>query len=253
MSQIIDIPVPDIGDFKDVPVIEIFVKVGDMVKAEDPLISLESDKATMDVPAPHGGVVKAIKVKVGDKVSQGSVVMQFNGAAGAAVAAAEATKPSVSAPPAPVSAPAGLAEVRVPDIGEFKDVPVIEIFVKPGDTVKAEDPLLSLESDKATLDVPAPLGGVVQEIRVKLGDKVSQGSVIMMVATGSVNPPPPEEGRVGAPPAGLPLEDWVLGPFAADETRELPGFVARAADAVERILELGVEPAIPIVNAAPPA
>src|SRR5688572_19093277 len=84
MSQLIDIPVPDIGDFKDVPVIEIFVKVGDTVKAEDPLLSLESDKATMDVPAPHGGVVKAIKVKVGDKVSQGSVVMQFNGAAGAA-------------------------------------------------------------------------------------------------------------------------------------------------------------------------
>jgi pyruvate dehydrogenase E2 component (dihydrolipoamide acetyltransferase) len=186
MSQIIDIPVPDIGDFKDVPVIEIFVKVGDTVKAEDPLISLESDKATMDVPAPHGGVVKAIKVKVGDKVSQGSVVMQFNGAAGAAVAAAEATKPSVSAAPAPVSAPAGLAEVRVPDIGDFKDVPVIEIFVKAGDTVKAEDPLLSLESDKATMDVPAPLGGVVQEIRVKLGDKVSEGSVIIMLSTGAV-------------------------------------------------------------------
>lgn len=185
MSQIIDIPVPDIGDFKDVPVIEIFVKVGDTVKAEDPLISLESDKATMDVPAPHGGVVKAISVKVGDKVSQGSVVMQFNGAAGAAVAATEATKPSVSAPPAAVSAPAGLAEVRVPDIGDFKDVPVIEIFVKVGDTVKAEDPLMSLESDKATMDVPAPLGGVVQEIRVKLGDKVSQGSVIMMLATGA--------------------------------------------------------------------
>ena len=198
MSQIIDIPVPDIGDFKDVPVIEIFVKVGDTVKAEDPLISLESDKATMDVPAPHGGVVKAIKVKVGDKVSQGSVVMQFNGAAGSAVAAAEATKPSVSAPPAPVSAPAGLAEVRVPDIGDFKDVPVIEIFVKVGDTVRAEDPLMSLESDKATMDVPAPLGGVVQEIRVKLGDKVSEGSVIMMLSTGSVNPPPPGEGRVGA-------------------------------------------------------
>ncbi|MDZ4355580.1 MAG: dihydrolipoyllysine-residue acetyltransferase [Variovorax sp.] len=185
MSQIIDIPVPDIGDFKDVPVIEIFVKVGDTVKAEDPLISLESDKATMDVPAPHGGVVKAISVKVGDKVSEGSVVMQFNGAAGAAVAATEPTKPSVSAPPAPVSAPAGLAEVRVPDIGDFKDVPVIEIFVKAGDTVKAEDPLMSLESDKATMDVPAPLGGVVQEIRVKLGDKVSQGSVIMMLTTGA--------------------------------------------------------------------
>ncbi len=178
----IDIRVPDIGDFKDVPVIEVFVKVGDTVKAEDPLISLESDKATMDVPAPQGGVVKAISVKVGDKVSEGSVIMQFDAAA---AAPAEAAKPSISAPPSPVSAPAGKAEVRVPDIGDFKDVPVIEIYVKVGDTVKAEDPLVSLESDKATMDVPAPLGGVVQEIRVKLGDKVSEGSVILALATGS--------------------------------------------------------------------
>jgi pyruvate dehydrogenase E2 component (dihydrolipoyllysine-residue acetyltransferase) len=212
MSQLIDIPVPDIGDFKDVPVIEIFVKVGDTVKAEDPLISLESDKATMDVPAPQGGVVKAIKVKVGDKVSQGSVVMQFNGAAGAAMVAAEAAKPSVSAAPAPVSAPVGLAEVRVPDIGDFKDVPVIEIFVKAGDTVKAEDPLVSLESDKATMDVPAPLGGVVQEIRVKLGDKVSEGSVIMMLATG-LSLPPPGEGSVGAPPASTTSSDSLPPPL----------------------------------------
>jgi len=187
MSQVIDIKVPDIGDFKDVPIIEFFVKIGDTVKAEDPLLSLESDKATMDVPAPRGGVVKAIHVKTGDKVSAGSVIMQFDGqsAAGGAVAAPDqATKPSISAPPSPVSAPAGLAEVRVPDIGDFNDVPVIEIFVKVGDTVKAEDPLISLESDKATMDVPAPLGGVVKEIRVKLGDKVSEGSVVVALATG---------------------------------------------------------------------
>jgi pyruvate dehydrogenase E2 component (dihydrolipoamide acetyltransferase) len=188
MSQEIDIRVPDIGDFKDVPVIDVYVKVGDTVKAEDPLLSLESDKATMDVPAPVGGVVKAIAVKVGDKVSEGSVVMRFNGHAGAASsAAAEPAKPSISAPPAPANAPGGLAEVRVPDIGDFKDVPVIEIHVKVGDTVKAEDPLVSLESDKATMDVPAPLGGVVQEIRVKVGDKVSEGSVIMALATGSAS------------------------------------------------------------------
>jgi pyruvate dehydrogenase E2 component (dihydrolipoamide acetyltransferase) len=180
----IDIKVPDIGDFKDVPVIEIFVKVGDTVKAEDPLCSLESDKATMDVPAPRGGVVKAIAIKVGDKVSEGSVIMQFEGV-GASAAPAEVAKPSVSAPPSPVSAPAGVAEVRVPDIGDFKDVPVIEVFVKVGDTVKAEDPLVSLESDKATMDVPAPLGGVIKEIRVSVGDKVSEGSVIMALSTGS--------------------------------------------------------------------
>jgi len=186
MSNAIDIKVPDIGDFKDVPVIEIFVKVGDTVKAEDPLVSLESDKATMDVPAPQGGKVKSIAVKVGDKVSEGSILMAFEGvsAAMAQAAAAVAVKPSVSAPPSPVSAPAGVAEVRVPDIGDFKDVPVIEIFVKVGDAVTAEDPLISLESDKATMDVPAPLSGVVQAIQVKLGDKVSEGSVILALATG---------------------------------------------------------------------
>jgi pyruvate dehydrogenase E2 component (dihydrolipoamide acetyltransferase) len=193
MSSSNDIQVPDIGDFTDVPVIEIFVKVGDTVKAEDPLVSLESDKATMDVPAPRGGKVKSIAVKVGDKVSQGSVIMAFEGesasaaAATAATAPAVAAKPSVSAPPSPVNAPAGVAEVRVPDIGDFKDVPVIEIFVKVGDTVKAEDPLVSLESDKATMDVPAPLSGVVQAIKIAVGDKVSEGSVILVLATGDAS------------------------------------------------------------------
>ncbi|UFZ07125.1 dihydrolipoyllysine-residue acetyltransferase [Bradyrhizobium ontarionense] len=180
MTGVIDIKVPDIGDFKDVPVIEIFVKPGDRVKAEDPLIALESDKATMEVPSPREGVVKAVVVEVGDKVSEGTVVVQFEDA-GAAQAEA---RPVVSAPPSPVNAPAGRAEVRVPDIGDFKDVPVIEIFVKPGDTVKAEDPLIALESDKATMEVPAPLSGTVGEIKLKIGDKVSEGAIILVLATG---------------------------------------------------------------------
>ena len=115
MSNSIDIKVPDIGDFKDVPVIEVFVKVGDTVRAEDPLISLESDKATMDVPAPCGGKVKSIAAKVGDKVSEGSVVMVFEaeGTAVASPAPAEAAKPNIAAPPSAVSAPAGVADVFV--------------------------------------------------------------------------------------------------------------------------------------------
>src|SRR5215471_8978491 len=175
MSDLIDVKVPDIGDFKEVPVIEVFVKPGDRIKAEDPLITLESDKATMEVPSPRDGVVKSIAVGVGDKVSEGVVIMQFE-AAGAEQAAA---RPSVSAPPAPVSAPAGLAEVRVPDIGDFKDVPIIEVFVKAGDAVKAEDPLITLESDKATMDVPSPSAGTIKDLKVKVGDKVSEGSVIL--------------------------------------------------------------------------
>src|SRR5215470_5212781 len=177
-----EVKVPDIGDFKDVPIIEVFVKPGDTVKPEDPLVSLESDKATMDVPSPAAGTVKEMKVKVGDKVSEGSVILLLEGG-GAAAAAPAPSVPSIAAAPSPVSTPGGVAEVRVPDIGDFKDVPVIEVLVKAGETVKAEQALVTLESDKATMDVPAPLGGVVQELRVKVGDKVSEGTVILTLVT----------------------------------------------------------------------
>ena len=179
----VEVKVPDIGDFKDVPVIDIMVKPGDSVKAEDSLVSLESDKATMDVPAPFAGTVKDIKVKLGDKVSEGSLILTLDSDAPAVSAAAEHHKAAVSAPPAPTSAPAGVAEVRVPDIGDFKDVPVIEVLVKAGDTVKAEDALVTLESDKATMDVPAPLGGVVRDLAVKVGDKVSEGALVLTLVT----------------------------------------------------------------------
>src|SRR5437762_4265508 len=143
---IVEVKVPDIGDFKDIPIIEVFVKSGDKVKAEDPLISLESDKATMEVPSPVDGVVKDIKVKLGDKVSEGSLILTVDAdAAPAGVAPREKIKEgghatAAGAPPADYGT-AGVYEaidVRVPDIGDFKDVPVIEVHVKAGDTVKAE-------------------------------------------------------------------------------------------------------------------
>ena len=239
MSQAIDIKVPDIGDFTNVPVIEIFVKVGDTVKAEDPLVSLESDKATMDVPAPRSGVVKAINVKVGDKVGEGSVIMQFEGDGAAVATPAETAKPSVSAPPSPVSAPDGLAEVRVPDIGDFKDVPVIEIFVKVGDTVKAEDPLVSLESDKATMDVPAPLSGVVKEIRVKLGDKVSEGSIIMALATGDASVAAPMPVTATTATAATPAAAPASGAGGIDEAAVALAYAGPAVRKLAR--ELGVD------------
>ena len=186
----IEVKVPDIGDFKDVPVIEVFVKPGDSVKAEDSLVTLESDKATMDVPSPSAGVVKELKVKLGDKVSEGSAILTLeSGGTGAAPAKPSPATPSQSVRPEPVEgravapAPGATTEVKVPDIGDFKDVPIIEVFVKPGDTVKAEDPLVTLESDKATMDVPSPAAGTIKELKVKLGDKVSEGSVIAMLET----------------------------------------------------------------------
>jgi pyruvate dehydrogenase E2 component (dihydrolipoamide acetyltransferase) len=204
-----DVLVPDIGDFRDVPVIDVLVKAGDHVDAEQPLISLESDKATMDVPAPVAGTVQAIRVRVGDKVREGTPILVLDGAASEG---AVPPKSAVSPPPASAQSPAGVADVRVPDIGGFRDVPVIDILVKPGDDVDAEDPLVTLESDKATMDVPSPLSGKVRELRVKSGDRVSEGTIILTLATaGDAAPAPaspvtPEAQRpehAAAPPAPM--------------------------------------------------
>ncbi|MBS0326477.1 MAG: biotin/lipoyl-binding protein, partial [Proteobacteria bacterium] len=195
-----EVRVPDIGDFKDVPVIEVLVKPGDTVTAEDPLVTLESDKATMDVPAPAAGTVASVRIKAGDRVSEGSVILVLD----AATPAAAAPKAPVSAPPAPAHGPAGVVDVKVPDIGDFKDVPVIEVLVKPGDTVAAEDPLVTLESDKATMDVPAPFSGEVREVRVKAGDKVSEGTVIVTLAAESAAHAAPASPAAAVPAAAAP-------------------------------------------------
>src|SRR5882672_9924855 len=189
-----EVKVPDIGDFSDIPVIEVLVKVGDSIKVEQPLVTLESDKATMDVPSPVDGVVKQIAVKAGDKLSEGSLILTAETeTAPAGVAPSQKVKESghgtgEGAPVADYGAPSGVyesVEVRVPDIGDFKDVPVIEVFVKAGDNVKREDPLVSLESDKATMDVPSPAAGKVKQVAIRLGDKVSEGSLILTLATGA--------------------------------------------------------------------
>ncbi len=186
MSQAIEVKVPDIGDYKDIPVIEVLVKAGDTVEKEQSLITLESDKATMDVPSPASGTVKEVKVKVGDNVSEGSLVLVLDGAGAAAAPAAKAEQAAPAAAPAQAAAPApaasgGVQTVKVPDIGDYKDVPVIEIGVKVGDRVEKEQSLVTLESDKATMDVPSPVAGVVKAILVKVGDNVSEGTGIVVV------------------------------------------------------------------------
>jgi pyruvate dehydrogenase E2 component (dihydrolipoamide acetyltransferase) len=228
MGQVTQVCVPDIGDFKDVPIIEIMVAPGDRVAAEAPLVTLESDKAAMEVPSPSAGIVKSLAVKLGDKVSQGApiLLLELDGAG----VAAEPAKPAVLAPPAPASAPAGLAEVRVPDIGDFKDVPIIEIMVKPGDTIAAEQPLVTLESDKASMEVPSPLGGVVADLRVKLGDRVSAGTIILTLGTdqaaaAQAAPAPavaPAPAPVSAPaPEPAALDIPYAGPSSRKRAREL--------------------------------
>src|SRR6188472_128597 len=193
MANFIEVKVPDIGDFKDVPVIEVLVQPGDPIKTEQSLITLESDKASMDVPSPVDGVVKELRVKVGDKVSEGSLIILAEAdTAPAGVTPKEkvtggGTATGEGAPVADYGAASGVydvVEVRVPDIGDFKDVPIIEIAVKGGDKVNPEDPLITLESDKASMEVPSPSAGTVKDLKVNIGDKVSAGSLILTLETG---------------------------------------------------------------------
>jgi len=182
MSAHHTINVPDIGDFNDVEVIEVEISVGDTVALESPLVTLETDKATMDVPSDAAGVVIEVLVKAGDRVSQGSPIAVVETAASATddvdppKAAEPAAAVASTAPAAPEKQP-----VSVPDIGDFDDVEVIDVLVKVGDEVAAEDPLITLETDKASMDVPSPLQGVVTEVLVQTGDKVSQGTHIVTV------------------------------------------------------------------------
>ena len=202
---LVDIQVPDIGDFDEVTVIELLVKPGDTVTAEQSLITVESDKASMEIPSSHAGVVKELKVKLDDKVKQGSVVLTLEAAGAAESEPKQAPAPVASAPTAikteapavavpavstapsaPAATPAipaatGPVEVRVPNIGDFKDVVVIEVLVKTGDTVKVEQSLITVESDKASMEIPSSAAGVVKELKVKLGDTVNIGDLLAIL------------------------------------------------------------------------
>src|SRR6202045_3419677 len=241
MGELTQIRVPDIGDFKDVPIIEIQVKPGERIAAEAPLITLESDKASMEVPSPAAGVVKSLAVKIGDKVSEGTPILMLE-VAGAGVAS-EPVKPAVSAPPAATRAPAGVAEVRVPDIGDFKDVPIIEIMVKPGDSIAPEQPLVTLESDKASMDVPSPLAGLVAELKVKVGDRVSEGSAILPLVTDAAAPPLRRAPTAAAAAPALPTPPSVpVAPPAAPSTPDTSFDIPYAGPSVrKRARERGID------------
>jgi len=235
MSNIIEVKVPDIGDVAEVDVIEVLVAEGDTVAKEQSLITVESDKASMEIPSPGAGVVKNLKVKVGDKVGEGSVILELDSATDAAAAApsAKAGKSDKNASPAgsaeqsgteatsgaesqPAAASAGgaRATVIIPDIGDAKDVEVIEIMVAVGDKVEAEQSLITVESDKASMEVPSSQSGVVKEVRVKLGDKVNQGDEIVVLEVAAE--PAPAEAAPAVPQAAAetPAADTAPAPVA---------------------------------------
>ncbi len=193
MADAIEVKVPDIGDFNDVPVIEVLVKPGQTIKKNDPLVTLESEKASMEVPADVDGVVKNVSVKVGDKVSKGAVLLTLERAGDASASVTLSSEPTSFEAPlrgAPQDDKASnVIELKVPDLGDFKEIPVIDVLVKPGDTIVKEAPLVTLESEKAAMDVPASAGGTIKDVRVKAGDKVSKGTVIATLASDTVAAP----------------------------------------------------------------
>ena len=261
MSQVIEIKVPDIGDYDGVPVIEVHVKPGDVVEKEQSLVTLESDKATMDVPSSHAGVVKEVKVKVGDSISEGHVVILLEESGSASTQAAPAVSfapaPQKSAAPAtapaPVAATGGSVNVTVPDIGDYKGVPVIEVHVKPGDIVEKEQTLVTLESDKATMDVPSSHAGVIKEVKVKVGDSISQGDLVVILESSSAGiapaaAPSPTKAPSAAPAAApqtsapAPVQSAPQASASRAESVAATGAISHASPSVRKYArELGVD------------
>lgn len=259
-----EVHVPDIGDFKDIEVIEVLVKPGDVVKPEDSLITLESDKSAMEVPSPIGGVVTRLDVKPGDRVSKGSLILVLEveeGKAALPEAAPQAPAPTKAEPapapaavapqiatPAPqtVEVPGGIEDIKVPDIGDFKDIEVIEVLVKAGDVIRQEDSLVTLESDKSAMELPSPKAGVVKEVRLKAGDRVSQGAVILVLETAAtvvVAPQAPAQASA-VPAAAAPASSTArpASPPVAPVESTPGGIQPHASPAIRKFArELGVD------------
>lgn len=210
-AQVVDVNVPDIGS-DEVNVTDIMVNVGDRVEVDQSIINVEGDKASMEVPAPVAGIVKEIIIKAGDKVSTGTLIMRFEVAGSASASAPVASAPA-AAPAAPVAG--GVKDVNVPDIGG-DEVNVTEIMVKVGDSITEEQSLITVEGDKASMEVPAPFAGVVKEILVKAGDKVSTGSLIMRFEVAGAAP-------AAAPQAAAPAPQAVAATAPAAQSGNVSG------------------------------
>lgn len=230
-----EIKVPDIGS-DEVEVTEILVKVGDKVEAEQSLITVEGDKASMEVPSPQAGVVKEIKIATGDKVETGSLIMIFDAEGAVADAAPAAEEKKAEAAPAPAAASTAAKDVNVPDIGG-DEVEVTEILVKVGDKVEAEQSLIVVEGDKASMEVPAPFAGTVKEIKIETGAKVSTGSLIMVFEAEGAAPaaaakPEVKEAATSAPAATAGAKEVNVPDIGGDEV-EVTEVLVKVGDKVE--------------------
>ena len=261
MSELIR--VPDIGNGEG-EVIELMVKVGDRIEADQSILTLESDKASMEIPAPKAGVIKAMKVKLGDRLKEGDELFELEVEGEAAAAPAEAAAPAAAAPaekpaeaaaaPAPAAAPAAAAEtvqdIHVPDIGSSGKAKIIELMVKVGDTIAADQSLITLESDKASMEIPSPAAGVVEAISVKLDDEVGTGDLILKLKVAGAAPaaaPAPAAAAPAAPakteaaaPAAAPAPKAEAAPAAQAPAKD--GAKVHAGPAVRQLArEFGVE------------
>ncbi len=252
-----EIHVPDIGDFKNVEVIDVLVKVGDKIEIDTPLITIETEKATMDVPSTTAGVVKSVAIKKGDRVSKGSVVLSIEDTTQAAPVMKETPKETPKAAPvvaAAISSVAATTEqsVTVPDIGDFKEVEVIDVLVKVGDKIEVDTPLITIETEKATMDVPSTAAGVITSLAVKKGDRVSKGAAVVVVkgiaSVAQVSSAATVPTASASAPATAPTAALVTAPVQSFTSGALPvineaGFAkAHASPSVRRFArELGVD------------
>ena len=233
---LVEIKVPDIGDFDSVGVIEVLVKAGDTIKVEQSLVTVESDKASMEIPSSQAGVVKELKVALGDQIREGSVLLLLETADSVTASKAEAASaqpaevstakaPETKAEPAVATAATAAAtaadttvDIRIPNIGDFQDVAVIELLAKVGDTVAVEQSLFTVESDKASMEIPSPAAGTIVALTVQLGDKVNVGDVVgQMAVQGAAAPAaaPAAQNTAPAPAAAAPAAPIAVAPVAA--------------------------------------
>lgn len=184
MANLIELKIPDIGA-TDVNVAEVYIKVGDKISIDDNLVMLETDKATMEVPATHAGIVQAVKIKVGSTVNEGDLILVIEAEGAAAEKSAPAPEKAIESKAADVPKTSSVIELKIPDIGAT-DVNVAEVYIKKGDKIKVDDNLLMLETEKATMEVPATHAGTVQDVKIKVGDKVNEGSLILTLQTDGI-------------------------------------------------------------------